>query len=1092
MLSITSLRHRVRVTVHGLLFVGALAIFMSASALAASSVTLAWDSTTNNIAGYKIYYGVASHTYTHTNTLADSKATSLTISNLIVGTTYYFAATAYDSANLESDFSNEAIYTNIALAPPVITLSSPANNAGFTAPATINLGASVTANGHSITSVQFYNGTTLLGGDTTAPYTFNWSSVGAGSYGLTAQVVYDSGSTLASTAANVTVTNQLPPAIALTSPANNAAFTAPANINLAASVTANGHSITSVQFYNGTTLLGGDTTAPYTFNWSSVGAGSYSLTAQVVYDSGSTLASTAASVTVTNQLPPAIALNSPANNAAFTAPANINLAASVTANGHSITSVQFYNGTTLLGGDTTAPYTFNWSSVGAGSYSLTAQVVYDSGSTLASTAASVTVTNQLPPAIALNSPANNAAFTAPANINLGASVTANGHSITSVQFYNGTTLLGGDTTAPYTFNWSSVGAGSYSLTAQVVYDSGSTLASSAANVTVTNLPPPVIVLASPVNGAIFTAPATINLAASVTTNGHSITQVQYYNGTNLLGQGINARYTFSWSDVPNGSYSLTARLVYDAGTTLDSTPAVNVLVAAPRPANTLPTITTIADQTTSQDTATPPISFTVGDTETAASNLTVYATSADPALVPTNNISFGGGDSDRTVTLTPVSGATGTVAITVFVSDGIALTNTTFQLTVQAAPAAEPTLATDGSGTISSGLDTQTMTPGQIYTVTAVPAEGQEFAGWSGSINCSDPRLTFVMSSNLALTAKFTPRKPASGGGKASSIYSGLFFQEDAINLASAGSFTVSVTTRGRYSGRILLGTKRYTISGLLNTTNNSGTNVIKRVGGPALNLDFQIGGDQADQISGHLSDSTWTALLSGDLAVFGRTNRAPFAGDYTLVVPGYDGISSLPAGDSYGTLKVNSAGQVKFVGTLADGTKVSQSATLSRAGYWPLHIPLYSGNGVMMSWLTFVSPTYDLSGNLTWIKQAGSKSKYYLAGFTCQSDVFGSKYLRTNPILNLPTACLTFSGGSLATSITSTISIGAGSKVVTPGNQLRLSFSTSTGTFKGTFLDPVTARPLTFSGVVFQNLNAAYGVLFGTGDQTSEVTLTP
>jgi hypothetical protein len=814
MLSITSLRHRVRVAVHGLLFVGALAIFMSASALAASSVTLAWDSTTNNIAGYKIYYGVASHTYTHTNTLADSKATSLTISNLIVGTTYYFAATAYDSANLESDFSNEAIYTNIALAPPVITLSSPANNAGFTAPATINLGASVTANGHSITSVQFYNGTTLLGGDTTAPYTFNWSSVGAGSY---------------------------------------------------------------------------------------------------------------------------------------------------------------------------------------------------------------------------------------------------------------------------------------DLTAQVVYDSGSTIASSAANVTITNLPPPVILLASPVNGAIFTAPATINLAASVITNGHSITQVQYYNGTNFLGQGINARYTFSWSDVPNGSYSLTARLVYDAGTTLDSTPAVNVLVAAPRPANTLPTITTIADQTTSQDTATPPISFTVGDTETAASNLTVYATSADPALVPTNSIIFGGGDSDRTVTLTPVSGATGTVAITVFVSDGIALTNTTFQLTVQGTPpAAEPTLATEGSGTISSGLDTQTMTPGQIYTVTAVPAEGQEFAGWSGSINCSDPRLTFVMSSNLALTAKFTPRKSASGGGKASSIYSGLFFQEDAINLASAGSFTLSVTTRGRYSGRILLGTKRYTFSGLLNTTNSSGTNVIKRVGGPALNLDFQIGGDQADQISGHLSDSTWTALLSGDLAVFGRTNRAPFAGDYTLVVPGYDGISSLPAGDSFGTLKVNSAGQVKFVGTLADGTKVSQSATLSRAGYWPLHIPLYSGNGVMMSWLTFASPTNDLSGNLTWIKQAGSKSKYYLAGFTCQSDVFGSKYLRTNPILNLPTACLTFSGGSLASCITNTITIGAGSKVVTPGNQLRLSFSTSTGTFKGTFLDPVTARPLTFSGVVFQNLNAAYGVLFGTGDQTSEVTLTP
>ena len=76
-----------------------------------------------------------------------------------------------------------------------------------------------------------------------------------------------------SSAANVTVTNP-PPTIALTSPANGASYTAPATINLAASVTANGHTITKVQFYNGATLLGEDTTAPYTFTWSSVTAGS--------------------------------------------------------------------------------------------------------------------------------------------------------------------------------------------------------------------------------------------------------------------------------------------------------------------------------------------------------------------------------------------------------------------------------------------------------------------------------------------------------------------------------------------------------------------------------------------------------------------------------------------------------------------------------------------------------------------------------------------------------------------------------------------------------------------------------------------------
>ena len=127
----------------------------------------------------------------------------------------------------------------------------------------------------------------------------------------------------------------------------------------------------------------------------------------------------------------------------------------------------------------------------------------------------------------------------------------------------------------------------------------------------------------------------------------------------MLGEDTNAPYAFTWSSVPAGTYSLTARLVYDAGTTLDSTPAVNVLVAAPRPPNTPPTITAIADQTTTQDTATPAIPFTIGDAETAASNLTVYATSADPTFVPTNNIVFGGSDSNLTVTLTPVPGPRG-------------------------------------------------------------------------------------------------------------------------------------------------------------------------------------------------------------------------------------------------------------------------------------------------------------------------------------------------------------------------------------------------------------------------------------------------
>ena len=995
---------------------------------APTTISLAADVIANGHAITKVQF------YNGTTLLSENTSApyAFTWSDVPAGTYSLTAQVDYDTGSKIVSAPADVTITN--LPPPAIALTAPADKSAFAEPATISLAASITANGHSITKVQFYNGSILLGEDTTAPYEFTWNSVAAGNYSLTAQVVYDSGSTIASATAIVTVTKQVPPAIVLTSPANNTAFTAPAAISLAADVAANDHAITKVQFYNGASLLGETTTAPYVFTWSGVAAGNYSLTAQVIYDSGSIVGSTAANVTVTNLPPPTIALTSPADNSAFTAPAAISLAADVNANGHAITKVQFYNGASLLGETTSAPYVFTWSGVAAGHYSLTAQVIYDSGSTVASTAANVTITNLPPPAIALTSPANNSAFSAPAAISLAADVTANGHTITKVQFYNGASLLGETTTAPYAFTWSSVIAGNYSLSALAVYDSGRTVGSTAASVTVTNLLPPTIALTSPANNATFTEPATISLTANATANGHAIAKVQFYNGATLLGEDSTAPYAFTWSSVPAGSYSLKARLVYDAGATLDSTPAVNVLVAAPKPENAPPTISTIADQITPQDTPTPPISFTVGDAETDASNLTVYASSADPALVPTDNIVLAGSDTNRTVTLTPAYGATGTVAITVFVSDGSLTASATFQLAV-----------------------TDTLIPSRLGMVTLPPNFISQSVSNSGS-------------------------------------YSGLFYEDDAVRLTSAGSFSLSITARGSYSGRLQIGAKRYSLSGKLNSQRTGATKVITRRDGPDLTLDFQFVTDgQDDQVTGHLTDGTWSATLCGDRAVFGRGAAAPFAGAYTLVIPGYDANPSLPAGDGFGTVKVTSAGQVSLVGTLADGTKVSQSAPASRNGYWPLYLSLSSGKGTLMSWMAFASNTNsDLAGRLVWLKLAGSSSKYYLGGFSCECDAFGSIYLRTDPILNLPTANLSFYGGGLASGITNAITIGPRNKIGTPGKHLKLSFATSTGTFSGTYVDPTSGKTLRFNGAVFQKLNAAYGTLFGTGDQTSEVSLTP
>ena len=61
-------------------------------------------------------------------------------------------------------------------------------------------------------------------------------------------------------------------------------------------------------------------------------------------------------------------------------------------------------------------------------------------------------------------------------------------SIASVAFYNGTTLIGSDTTAPYSVAWSNVATGSYSLTAKATDNQGAVTTSAPVTITVTDPP----------------------------------------------------------------------------------------------------------------------------------------------------------------------------------------------------------------------------------------------------------------------------------------------------------------------------------------------------------------------------------------------------------------------------------------------------------------------------------------------------------------------------------------------------------------------------------------------------------------------------
>ena len=94
---------------------------------------------------------------------------------------------------------------------PTVTLTQPTDGATFSAPATVNLAATASDADGTVTKVEFFNGTTKLGEDTTAPYGFIWSGVAAGSYTLTARATDDLAATSASVASTVTVSDNQPP-----------------------------------------------------------------------------------------------------------------------------------------------------------------------------------------------------------------------------------------------------------------------------------------------------------------------------------------------------------------------------------------------------------------------------------------------------------------------------------------------------------------------------------------------------------------------------------------------------------------------------------------------------------------------------------------------------------------------------------------------------------------------------------------------------------------------------------------------------------------------------------------------------------------
>jgi hypothetical protein len=471
----------------------------SATGMATTGVSLSWN---GGLWGqlYDIYFGTSANPplLASNQKLGPSQSATdyrtYALPALQPGTTYYWQIVsktmAYQTA-AGPVWSFRTAGTAPNNQPPSVSITGPANGASFTAPATVTINATASDSDGTVAKVDFYAGNTLLATDTASPYTFTWSNVAAGNYVLTAVATDNQGATTTSTTVSITVNqgggSTLPPgwndadvgAVGAAGRANDASGTFTVQ-GSGADVwgTADAFNYAYMPLSGDGTIVARVATISSQANWVKAGVmirGSLSPSSAQAFmlvswakgtafqrrvSDGNTSVSTAGSLS--------------------TAPHWVKLVRA----GSVITAYESSDGSTWT---TVASDSFT---MGTSTYVGLAVSSHVAGTLATATFDNVTTStgssgNQ-PPTVSITSPANGATFSAPATISIAANASDSDGTVTKVDFYANSTLLGTSTGAPYGITWSNAPAGSYSLTAVATDNGGATTTSSAVSITVNN------------------------------------------------------------------------------------------------------------------------------------------------------------------------------------------------------------------------------------------------------------------------------------------------------------------------------------------------------------------------------------------------------------------------------------------------------------------------------------------------------------------------------------------------------------------------------------------------------------------------------
>ena len=386
------------------------------------------------------------------------------------------------------------------------------------------------------------------------------------------------------------------------------------------------------------------------------------------------------------------------------------------------------------------------------------------------------------------------------------------------------------------------------------------------------------------------------------------------------------------------------------------------------------------------------------------------------------------------------------------------------------------TIQTAGHGSVTNGFTGSNLEFGKSYKLTAVPDPGWIFVGWEEDVSGNDPKLTFVMQENMVVRARFV----ANPFPQASGVYNGLV-RPGLFDQNTTGFFTLTSTSTGAFSGKLNLGAATMSFTGHFDLTGLAHL-TIQRKGKPLLTMDLQVDFTGSNQVTGTISDGTFTSNIVADHSVFdGRNATSPDAGSYTALLRPVSGLTTA-SGYGFATIVVGANGVARFAGSLADGTAVTLSATISKDGVLPIYLLLYKNLGALSGTVAFSEQgKNDASGSLDWFRPAAGAKP----GINVSVDLVAAIYQNTAPVLVLANGALKISGPALGP-LTRSITIGNDNKViVTPGSpdlKLSVKITPATGLFTGKFTPP-NAPARSFSGVVQQGEGIGAGFFTGPND---------